>query len=173
MAFANSLAGMLPNTGIGVINGAYGGSSMAQWQQNTPLYVGLLNRARLVLFDGGTVDGLAFYQGETEAMTSLIAAQAWDTEYLQFVSDFRADLGINIPVVFIVLCSNPALVTSPYWDDVVASQQGINLTGLNMGRASAQGLAVRTDLDEQKVHLATAGQLALGPLIAAEMYDLL
>lgn len=176
MAFANSLAGMLPNTGIGIINGAYGGSSIAQWQKSSLLsswYGRALNRARIILNEGGTIDGMCFYQGETEAMTSLIAAQSWDENFLQFCSDFRTDLGINIPIVFSTLCANPSLAETPYWNDVLASQNGITLTGLNMARVSAVGLTVRTDLPEQKVHLATAGQLALGPMLATAMDSLL
>ncbi|WDR00762.1 sialate O-acetylesterase [Devosia sp. J2-20] len=177
MAFANALAGLLPNVGINLVNGAYGGSSISQWQKSalrSSLYGGLLNRARLVLSEGGTIDGMAFYQGETEAQTSLVAAQAWDENFLLFVSDFRADLGVSIPVVFVSLCDNPSLASAPYWDDVTASQEGIVLTGLNMARVSAEGLAFRTDDPEQKVHLATAGQLTLGAdRIAPAMLDLL
>lgn len=176
MAFANALVGMLTNTGVGIINASYGGSSILEWQKSSltsSLYGKALNQARLVLNEGGTIDGMFFYQGETEAMTSLAAAQAWDENYLQFVSDLRADLGSSIPVVFSTLCSNPSLGSTPYWNDVLASQNGINLTGRNMARVSAAGLSVRTDDPEQKVHLSTAGQLAYGPTIATAMYGLL
>jgi len=177
MSFANALAGLLPNVGIGLVNGAYGGSSITQWQKSSlrsSLYGGLLNRARLVMAEGATIDGMAFYQGETEAQTSLVAAQAWDGNFLQFISDFRADLGVTLPVVFVSLCNNPSLGSAPYWDDVVTSQEEIVLTGLNMDRVTAEGLAVRTDDPEQKVHLSTAGQLTLGAdRIAPAMFGLL
>lgn len=172
-----SLAGLRRNVEVGVVGCGSGGTSMDQWARSlgaSSLYGAMLYKIKGSLLKPGTISGFVWYQGESDAMTTEANAEAWAAKFLQMIADLRNDLGApTLPVVYVTLCDNPGLVDFPWWDEVVASQNSINLTGRNMARVSAAGLPVRTDAPEQAVHLSTAGQITLGEMIATQLATLL
>lgn len=168
MAFANRLAGLLPNTDIGIVNAAAGATSSAQWARSESLdtlYGLALAKTRQVARKG-QIAGLIIGQGQSDATTDYATANTWDVRMAAIIASFRADVGLpNLPVVVSIIEPLPAGVTGfPYWDTVRAAQ--IRLSGSNIIKVYEDGLAHRTDSPDQRPHFSTAGQLEYGVRLA-------
>lgn len=89
-----------------------------------------------------TIDGVIFYQGETDAILPEWSA-AWASRFATFVTDIRRDLGATVPIVFAQIGSGDGLGhgTSACaglcsWDTVVAQQASVALPGVTMIQTS-------------------------------------
>lgn len=175
MAFALHLQTLHPDWAIGLIPCSRGGSSIAEWQRNLSqetLYGVCLKRIRAAS-TMGTLDGLLFYQGETDAESSASAGGrvVHQDDYAalleQFINDFRADAGnARLPVAFVQIGNLPA---DPflYAEIIRAQQASIHLPGVVM--VSAVGLAQNPD----GVHLSIGGEQTLGVALANAVEPLL
>lgn len=174
LSFGTTLARLRPNVEIGLVPAAYGGSSLADWSRNldpSSLYGAMIAKA-LVAKGWGKLTGIVCDQGESDAMTSYAIANAWDVNFLQLVSDIRADLGMpNLPVVFAIKRNNPGLAAFPYWDAMLTAQRRVS--GANIDSFETSDLTYRTDHPDQAVHLDMAGAVAAGERGAAKMQGLL
>nr|MBF0222720.1 tetratricopeptide repeat protein [Desulfobulbaceae bacterium] len=98
LAFAKSLLAENPETSIGLINCAHGGSPICRWVPGGDLYQKTINIAKKASYQG-RIKGILWHNGETDAF-ELITAQAYYTNLCQFISSIRKDLGQNdLPVM--------------------------------------------------------------------------
>lgn len=171
MAFADAMVS-ITGRDVGLVPCAKGGSTMAEWRRDwrrTSLYGSCLARAREAE-KAGTIRGLIFYQGEADT-TDLTNATEWPSRFAEFVSAFRADIGIHdLPVVFTQLGPEPNIEPYVKWGRVQLSQQELADAQIpNLAMVSASDLPVQVD----KLHLTTAGYVVLGKRYAKAMHGLL
>ncbi|KAG7989475.1 hypothetical protein I3843_03G240000 [Carya illinoinensis] len=156
MAFANAVLAKDATFGvIGLVPCAVGGTKIREWGKGTFLYKQLMRRARSSLQDGGTIQALLWYQGESDTVTKE------DTEYKRklerFFMDFRDDLQSPLlPIIQVALASG----SGPFIKIVREAQLGIDL--LNLRTVDAKGLSLEPD----GLHLTTRAQVRLGKMLA-------
>ncbi|MBT0669224.1 sialate O-acetylesterase [Novosphingobium profundi] len=146
---------------------AKGGSRIASWQPGggrDTLYGSCLARIREL---GGHVDGVLWYQGESDAEAQESAAK-WGAAFVDLVGAFRHDLAQpTLPVVFVQLADTPDVageaVRFPGWAQVQAAQAAISVPCTAM--VSAKGAPRLPD----RLHLTTAAQRKLGGEMAEVM----
>lgn len=165
LAFARALAGESERRII-LVPCAKGGSAIGQWTPSTDratLYGSCLARVSEAA-PRGRLAGLLWYQGETDAERPDRAA-AWASNFTQVVQAFRADIGApDLKVLVVGLGDRP--LTGPYagrfgsWAVVQGAQASLALP--NHVHVSAAGLP----MNEDQLHLSTAGQIALGRRMA-------
>lgn len=150
---------------------AKGGSSIGQWRPadaRDTLYGSCLARAREA---GGRLAGVLWYQGETDAEKSATIAAGWGESLAALVARARDDAGnADLPVAFVRLSDKPAPAEGvdrfPSWGIVQDQQAGLHLHCV----ASVPAAGLPRNADD--LHLATAAQRVLGPLLARAMIDL-
>ncbi|XP_049368690.1 probable carbohydrate esterase At4g34215 [Solanum verrucosum] len=157
MVFANIVLEMDPQFGkIGLVPCAIGGTSIDKWSQGSRLYNDMIKRARIALQDGGTIQGILWYQGERDALT-LKKAKSYKRKLENFFGDVRNDLNSPLlPIFQVALASGEG----PFMEEVREAQLGINLA--NVITVDALGLPVEQDA----LHLTTQAQVQLGYKLA-------
>ncbi|MDI1433174.1 sialate O-acetylesterase [Polyangium sorediatum] len=176
VAFAAALRDKHKNRPIGLVPCAKGGSSLAEWGRHLgehTLYGSCLKRARAAS-TAGTVSGVLFYQGETDAMDpAFTAADAhpdpskWAGAFESFVADLRRDLGApDLPVVFAELGPRPTDSRFPAWEHVKEQQRAVGMPGVARIRTDDLPL-------QDAVHFGWEGQEAIGRRFAEAMEGLL
>jgi hypothetical protein len=92
MAFANVVLAKDPTFGvIGLVPCAIGGTSISEWGKGTLYYKQLVRRAQAALQDGGTIQALLWYQGESDTVTKE-GADSYKAKLETFFLDVREDL---------------------------------------------------------------------------------
>ena len=92
MAFANSILDKRPGFGVvGLVPCAIGGTNISEWERGKVLYNQMMRRVKASLRDGGSVQALLWYQGESDTV-SLSDAQSYQTRLHKFFLDVRDDL---------------------------------------------------------------------------------
>ncbi|HVK68004.1 MAG TPA: sialate O-acetylesterase, partial [Polyangium sp.] len=137
------------------------------------LYGSCLKRARAAS-TAGTVSGVLFFQGETDAMDpAFTAAEAypnpstWAAAFESFVADLRRDLGAPaLPVVFAELGPRPTDSRFPAWERVKEQQRAVVIAGVARIRTDDLPL-------QDAVHFGWEGQQAIGRRFAEVMDALL
>ncbi|XP_049400717.1 probable carbohydrate esterase At4g34215 [Solanum stenotomum] len=157
MVFANIVLEMDPQFGkIGLIPCAIGGTSIDKWSQGSRLYNDMIKRARIALQDGGTIQGILWYQGERDALT-LKKAKSYKRKLEKLYGDVRNDLNSPLlPIFQVALASGEG----PFMAEVREAQLGINLD--NVITVDALGLP----LEQDALHLTTQAQVQLGYKLA-------
>jgi Carbohydrate esterase, sialic acid-specific acetylesterase len=126
LALADAFVTAHPNTSVGLIPCAKGGSSISSWQKTqttqprATLFGSCINRIKTVSPANGTLRAVIFWQGGEDAK-SQVDALKWKEHFTAFVSDLRTDLGIpNLPIILVILGSpeKKALKRYPYWQVV-------------------------------------------------------
>ncbi len=95
--FGREVADAKPGVVVGLIPAAFGGSSLAEWKKDGPLYNNALDRAREAMKQG-KLAGILWHQGESDAAPELAAT--YPGRFAAMIAQLREDLGAeNVPVV--------------------------------------------------------------------------
>jgi len=87
-AFAVAIRDAHPDTALGLVVNAKGGTKIEQWQKGTNFYNQALERTRAAM-KSGTLKGILWHQGESDAK----APEGYAEKLQQLVRDIRDDLG--------------------------------------------------------------------------------
>ncbi|XP_015060165.1 probable carbohydrate esterase At4g34215 [Solanum pennellii] len=157
MSFANKLKMDDPDIGvIGLVPCAIGGTNITQWVRGGWLYNEMIRRTKVALQGGGTIRGMLWYQGESDAI-DLDDAKLYKNRLMKFFKDVRNDLELpTLPIVQVALATAPG----PYMEVIRKAQLGINLP--NVRCVDAKGLPIGPDM----LHLTTPAQVKLGEMLA-------
>lgn len=95
--FARVVADAEPDTVVGLIPAAFGGSALDEWRPGQPHYVNAVARAKEAM-KHGQLAGILWHQGESDADPEHIATYA--IRFQKMIAQLRADLGAeNVPLV--------------------------------------------------------------------------
>ncbi|XP_055821001.1 probable carbohydrate esterase At4g34215 [Solanum dulcamara] len=157
MSFANKLKMDEPNIGlIGLVPCAIGGTNITQWVRGGWLYNEMIRRTKVALQGGGTIRGMLWYQGESDAI-DFEDAKLYKGRLKKFFKNVRMDLELpTLPIVQVALATAPG----PYMEVIRKAQLGINLP--NVRCVDAKGLPIGPDF----LHLTTPAQVQLGKMLA-------
>jgi hypothetical protein len=174
LAFAHALKKLTHAQKIALVPCAKGGSALKEWTPDTArstLYGSCLARAHEVMAKG-TIKGVLWYQGETDA-ASEAEADLWLPRMVDLIGKVRTDIGspcLSWVVVGLSDKPDPMVQTKPYpaWAKIQAFQAGLTQRVPHLAHVSAAGLPQNPDT----LHLNTAGQLRLGVKLAGVMATL-
>uniref|UniRef100_A0A2N9F5X4 Sialate O-acetylesterase domain-containing protein n=1 Tax=Fagus sylvatica TaxID=28930 RepID=A0A2N9F5X4_FAGSY len=157
MAFANHVLDKDPNFGIiGLVPCAIGGTKISEWERGTFLYKQMMRRVQASLQNGGTIQALLWYQGESDTERQE-DAKSYKAKLDKFFLDVRDDLqSPMLPIIQVALASG----LGPFMEIVREGQMGIDL--MNLRTVDAKGLPLEPD----GLHLTTAAQVQLGKMLA-------
>ncbi|KAF8023136.1 hypothetical protein BT93_F0591 [Corymbia citriodora subsp. variegata] len=157
MSFANAVKSKDPKLGVvGLVPCAVGGTKIAQWARETPLYNQMVSRATAAIKSGGTIRAVLWYQGESDTVVQA-DADAYRSNMEKLIGDIRTDL--NNPSLLIIQVAL-ASGEGKFVDTVRSAQLGITLP--NVKSVDAKGLDLKTD----HLHLTTTSQVRLGSMLA-------
>jgi hypothetical protein len=141
LAFASAIRSHQPDWVIGLIPCAKSASAIVEWQRNLSdqsLYGSCLKRARAAS-PMGRIEGILFFQGETDALDPDQYPQfnpnptEWSVLFSTFVNNLREDLDDpDLPVVFAQLGANTNPTEIPYWELVKEQQRSTHLPNSRM-----------------------------------------
>ncbi|KAL8490098.1 hypothetical protein ACS0TY_025357 [Phlomoides rotata] len=157
MAFSNSVLERDSGVGvIGLVPCAVGGTNISEWRRSSRLYNQLISRARAAVRGGGLIRAVLWYQGETDTI-DLDNANLYKSRLEEFFTDVRSDLmSPMLPVILVALASGEG----PYVDIIRKAQMEIEVPNVRI--VDAMGLQLQPD----ELHLTTAAQVRLGPMLA-------
>lgn len=136
------------------------------WRR-TSLYGSCLARAREAA-QNGTIKGVFWYQGESDAQESALAA-LYGHALSELIAAWRADLALpDLAWVVTVLGPAPSGGVFPYWSTVQAAIS--QMQGPGVGVVSASDLPAQA---ASSPHLTTAGYVTIGRRAADRMHSLL
>ncbi|KAB7730011.1 sialate O-acetylesterase [Rudanella paleaurantiibacter] len=173
MAFARVMAEADPNAIIALIPVAVGGSPIDSWQpggfheqtQSHP-YDDALTRARIAL-QSGTLRGILWHQGESDAKAEL--APAYADKLSQLIRRFRSDLNaLHVPVVVGTL-GDFHTDKNPYAVQINNALQQVARRESRVACVKATGLTHKGD----QTHFDTPSARELGKRYAKAMQPLL
>ncbi|XP_058081620.1 probable carbohydrate esterase At4g34215 [Magnolia sinica] len=156
MAFANAIRSQWNVPLVGLVPCAIGGTKIKLWERGEVLYENMVRRAKESVKEGGMINALLWYQGESDTITEE-DADAYKSNMEKLIQDVRSDLGMPLlPVIQVALASGEG----PYIEKVREAQKSITLP--NVMWVDAQGLP----LNEDHLHLYTHSQILLGRMLA-------
>lgn len=95
--FARTIAAKNPQTTIGLIPCAFGGTSLDQWKKDSDLYTTAIKRAREAM-KKGTLSAILWHQGEADC--SGANAATYVSRFTTMMTSMREDLGAQqVPVI--------------------------------------------------------------------------
>lgn len=163
MTFAKELA---HRTGrpIGLVACAHGGTSMDQWspaardQGGASLYGSTIRRVKAV---GGTVKGVLWYQGESDANPELVTV--FKDKFTALIAAFRADLGNpDLPFLYVQIGRFVhANLEHVSWNRVQAAQLAVETEVPGVAVAPAVDLGI-----DDPIHIGSDGLKVLGKRLA-------
>ncbi|KAK9112662.1 hypothetical protein Scep_020181 [Stephania cephalantha] len=159
MAFARAVRAHDPEcTGpLGLVPCAVGGTAIREWARGSHLYENMVRRARESVRRGGRIQGLIWYQGESDSYTRE-DAEGYKGKMEELVKNVRADLGLPLlPIVQVAIVSGG---DAAYVETVREAQLGMRVE--NAVCVDAKGL----DLKKDNLHLTTEAQVKLGAMLA-------
>ena len=130
MAFALELLKDRPESYIGLVPVARGGTSLHQWRRvlsDTMLYGSFVKRAKAAE-TMGNIEGFLWFQGEADARRASDSVRRpvgdrWHEGFERLVADVRKDLELpNLPVVYAQIGTHKNPRAYPHWDLVKESQ---------------------------------------------------
>jgi Carbohydrate esterase, sialic acid-specific acetylesterase len=167
LAMADAFAAKYPNVKVGLIPCAKSGSSIEQWQPDPSrdtLYGSCLYRQKQAELQG-KIRAIVFWQGGRDGKTKESAEQ-WGQNFKTMVTAWRRDLGNpKLPVILLVLKPATRQTLKKYPDRDVVREQQLSVQLPYLTKIETIGYDYYSD----DVHMTTAGQLALGPVIAAAL----
>jgi hypothetical protein len=167
LAMGDAFTAKYPKVEVGLIPCGKSGSSIEKWQPDKSrdsLYGSCLYRQKQAA-QQGRLRALVFWQGGQDGKDKK-TAKHWGENFKTMVKAWRADVGdAKLPVILLVLKPGTAqtLKKYPYRDVIRQQQLSVKLPYLT--RIETIGYDYKSD----DIHLTTAGQLALGPVIAAAL----
>ncbi|KAK9073401.1 hypothetical protein SSX86_007725 [Deinandra increscens subsp. villosa] len=159
MSFANSLLRKDSRRFgvVGLVPCAIGGTNISEWVRGGDLYEQMMRRAKAAVHGGGVIQGLLWYQGESDTV-SLEDAECYKNRLHRFFVDVRADLHLPLlPVIQVALASG----SGSYIDIVREAQLGTKLE--NLRTVDAKGMSLQ---DPERLHLTTPAQVSLGKMLS-------
>lgn len=97
-SFAKALKTARPNSSIGLIPAAFGGSALEEWKPGSIHYTEAVRRTRAALRDG-RLRGILWHQGEADAKDENLA-RSYVPRFEAFIRQLRADLNApDVPVI--------------------------------------------------------------------------
>ena len=181
-AFARAMSKARPGVEIGIVNRAFGGTSIAQWKKGAraipfppgkdavpvQLYEAALNAAKAALAQG-TLKGILWHQGESDYKGKKFTKEAYQAELRALVEALRTDLNApELPFVAGELGPYLEKAGDPPYTAINEALRGLSKELPKIGVASAEGLKDRGD----HLHFDTASQRTFGERYAAEMLAL-
>jgi hypothetical protein len=167
LAMADAFTAKYPKVEVGLIPCGKSGSSIEEWQPDKSrdsLYGSCLYR-QTQAGQQGKLRALVFWQGGHDGKDKKSAKQ-WGKNFKTMVAAWRADVGDpQLPVILLVLKpgTEQTLRKYPYRDVVRQQQLSVQLPYVTKIET------IGYDYSSDDIHLTTAGQLALGPVIAAAL----
>ncbi|GMH17802.1 hypothetical protein Nepgr_019643 [Nepenthes gracilis] len=164
MAFANTLLQMDPGIGVvGLVPCAVGGTSITEWARGGSLYSRMVKRALASVQYGGRIQGVLWYQGESDTINRE-DADRYKGRLEKFFMELRDDLqSPALPIIQVAIASG----MGPYVDTVRHAQLGIDL--VNVLTVDAKGLPFEPDM----LHLSTPAEARLGEMLAHYFFQFL
>jgi len=170
LSFGKKLAGLYKNKiTIGLVPCAVGGSSIEQWIANSTyrgvtLYSNLINKARKAAAYG-TIKGVLWHQGETNAATGNY--ENYKEKLEQFFTKLRNDLGNpHLPIYAGQLAPFLDRKTNPYADSVNNDLQRLSSAFENFYVINTDDLKPKSD----SVHFNSQSQRIMGERFARLVY---
>jgi hypothetical protein len=167
LAMADAFAAKYPQVRVGLIPCAKSGSRIVKWQpysERSSLYGSCLYRQKQAE-QQGKVRAVVFWQGGQDGKNKE-AAEHWGENFKKMVTAWRNDMG-DPSLPFILLLLKPGtkqtLEEFPYRDIVREQQLAVEMPYLTKIET------IGYEYDSDDIHMTTAGQLALGPAIAAAL----
>ncbi|CAN6451003.1 unnamed protein product [Victoria cruziana] len=162
MPFANELLSHLGSRPQGLVIGlvpcAVGGTAIKEWGRGCHLYENMVRRARHSVEEGGRIEALLWYQGESDTMSDQ-DAQCYGKRMEEFIYNVRSDLHLpDLPVIQVAIVSGDAHRIGK----VREAQLGMKLPDVYC--VDAKGLPLKND----NLHLTTEAQVTLGKMLADE-----
>ncbi|KAE9586828.1 hypothetical protein Lal_00004792 [Lupinus albus] len=157
MIFANSLLEKREGFGVvGLVPCAIGGTNIREWERGKLIYNHMMKRVKASLNDGGSVQALLWYQGESDTV-NLNDAQSYKRRVHKFFLDVRNDLQYPLlPIIQVALASGQGsyinIVRQAQWDIVLQNLRTVDAMGL--------------PLEPMGLHLTTQAQVKLGQMMA-------
>lgn len=157
LAIGSELHRLYPHKRIGLVQCAVSATPMSRWTTGGDLLNACLSRiaaARVY----GSVRGVFFYQGETEAESS--DTPRWRAGFTAMVARFREALNqSSLPIVFAQLGQHPTTQSDlfPQWHGVKTQQASVKLPRVRM---------MKTDDIPSDLHYDAAGYSILGKRFA-------
>lgn len=176
MAFARQYVLDHPGIKVGLIPCAKSSRTLHEWRRQitadglmqpvrTNLYSSCLHRIRQAEAYG-KVGGLLIYMGESDTRDPSVVSFAqpftYGVEFARFIAHWRADLGVEVPVVFAQLAAQGPEPSFVHWALV------------QQGQAQARDILARAamietsdlELGPDGLHLPTSSQVTLGQRMA-------
>jgi hypothetical protein len=164
-SFARTLLALRPNTTIGLVPAAMGGSALDEWKPGAPLFKQAVERTRAALAGGGVLRGILWHQGESDTGNERLAL-TYDERWREMITTLRAELGApNVSVIvgglgeFVPTRRGPDGKSTAPFAEVVNEQ--LALLAVRVPRVafvSAASLGHRGDL----LHFDRAAQMEFG-----------
>ena len=161
---ADAFAAAYPQVDIGLIPCAKDSSSIEEWQHDLSrlsLYGSCLYRQKLAA-QRVKIRALVFWQGGRDGKDKE-AAENWGKNFKKMVKAWRAEIGDpDLPVIILMLKpgTRQTLRKHPYRD--IVREQQLSVQSRYLTKIETTGY----DYSRDDIHLTTAGQLSLGPVIA-------
>ncbi|XP_071731415.1 probable carbohydrate esterase At4g34215 [Rutidosis leptorrhynchoides] len=160
MSFANRVLQKNPKLGpLGLVPCAVGGlmgTKISEWAKGGFLYKQLLRRARMARKTGGSIQGILWFQGESDTV-NVMDAKMYKRRLVNLFNNLRADLRSPLlPIIQVAIITGQG----PYVEPVREAQLGLKLPKVSC--VDAKGLPLLAD----KLHLSTPAQVRLGRMLA-------
>ncbi|XAR72933.1 Acetylxylan esterase [Bertholletia excelsa] len=155
MSFANAVRAHVAGD-MGLVPCAVGGTAINEWARGSDLYQNMIKRTKLAAANGGEIQALLWYQGESDTLSEH-EAKSYKAHMEKFIHDARADLNCpSLPIIQVAIASGE----DKYIEIVREAQKSIDLP--NVVCVDARGLALKED----NLHLTTEAQVQLGGMFA-------
>lgn len=170
--FATTVLAKNPQTAIGLIPCAVGGTSLDQWKKGSPLYQDAIRRAKLAIQSTGKVNArlraALWLQGESDINPKLNAT--YEARLVQFIDDLRADL--QQPNLPFIACTIGEMVKPQALKNTKAiNQQLLALPEKRPLCACVDARDVTSHIGDQ-LHFDTAAQQKIGKRFAEKYLEL-
>lgn len=154
-SFARTLVKMRPGARVGLVPGAFGGTSLEEWKAGGKLFVEAVDRTKAARKDG-VLRGILWHQGEAECGKEELA-RSYAERWLQMMAALRAEVG-DVPVVVGELGRFLKAEKQPYAGVVNEQLASLVVKGKRVGFVASEGLGHKGD----EVHFDAAGLRELG-----------
>ncbi|KGN46153.1 probable carbohydrate esterase At4g34215 [Cucumis sativus] len=177
MAFANELLAIGGKRigAIGLVPCAIGGSHLKEWVKGTNRYDNLVERIRASEKNGGTVQGILWYQGESDAAVEE-EAMCYERELTKFFIDLRADTNHpELPIILVKLVTHDFFLSPniSFKEEVCNALEAVTHRLPNVTMVDGPMAVGNFDdgLNEDKGHLNVKSEVKLGKMFAHSFYS--
>lgn len=168
-SFARTMADACPGHEIALVPCAVGGTRIARWQPGADLYTQAVARVRWALASGGTLKGILWHQGESDAKKQA-DVDAYEGRLRTLVVAIRRDVdAADVPFVAGELAdARCARREDLQWDAISSITRRVLAEYTRCGCVSSRGLRLKDD----KLHFDTESLRILGRRYAEKFLEL-